>query len=79
MFSKKFEYMVIFFQIHVLHFLNDNNFFLKLHKHSFTWFNIFIFAYAFCKDMPHIGAVWFLATPCHTLPQLTLGKFDQVR
>jgi hypothetical protein len=25
------------------------------------------------------GAVWFLATACHTLPHIILGKFDQVR
>ena len=31
-----------------------------------------------CKNELH-GAVWFLATPCHILPHLTLSKFDQVR
>ena len=56
MFSKLFEYMVIFFQIHVLHFLNDNKHFIKLHEHSFTWFNIFKFAYTFSNTC-HVYSV----------------------
>ena len=39
--------MIIFFEIHILHFLNDNTQFTKLHEHSFTWFIIFKFAYTF--------------------------------
>ena len=65
MFSKKFEYMVIFFEIHVLHFLNDNTHFTKLHKHSFTWFNMFKFANTFFYTS-HVYSVEVMTHFCTT-------------